>query len=206
MQDLISLLLLCPVLALAAPQIVRPDNNVLAEPETLDGIDISRIPAKPAVAAVVAAAIPRDGWTVTCDSAQPGNDCSNALDGNADTFWLSGSDATLPQSIVVDMQTSRIVGNITIQPRNDGNSNGNIGQHQVFLRYVGIYQPQHACPTSYARIAKTTRIGVRRLQSGPTSTMLGSRLPSSHPAMLATSRSPLFPRRAIEAHLCPSPK
>ncbi|KAL8918545.1 MAG: hypothetical protein Q9172_005388 [Xanthocarpia lactea] len=133
MQDLISLLLLCPVLARAAPQVIRPDNNVLAVPETLDGIQIDRIPAKPAVAEVVAAAIPRDGWTVTCDSAQPGNDCSNALDGNADTFWLSGSDATLPQSIVVDMQTSRIVGNITIQPRNDGNSNGNIGQHQVFL-------------------------------------------------------------------------
>ena len=139
------LLLLYPVLSLAAPQI-RPDNNVLAvSGQTLDGVRLSSIPVKPAVAEIVAAAVPRDGWTVTCDSAQPGNDCSNTIDGSADTFWLSGSDASLPQSIVIDMQTSRTVGNITIQPRNDGNSNGNIGQHQIFLRQV-IYNVEHACP------------------------------------------------------------
>ncbi|KAL8703515.1 MAG: hypothetical protein Q9201_003300 [Fulgogasparrea decipioides] len=130
------LLILCPVLSLAAPQ-VRPDSNVLAASGSLDGVPLNQIPAKPAVAAVVAAAIPRDGWTVTCDSSQAGNDCSNALDGSADTFWLSDSVASLPQSIVVDMKTTHIVGNITLLPRQDGSSNGNIGQHQIFLSEDG---------------------------------------------------------------------
>lgn len=132
-------LLLCSAWSLAAPQAapqIAPDRNVLAKSGTLDGVQLSAIPAKPAVAEVVAAAIPRDGWTVTCDSSQDGNACSNAIDGSADTFWLSNSNAALPQSIVVDMQTTRIVGNITIEPRQDGSSDGNIGQHQIFLRYV----------------------------------------------------------------------
>lgn len=89
------------------------------------------------MAEIVAAAIPTDGWTVTCDSSQPGNDCSNAIDDSADTFWLTDATASLPQSIVVDMQTTRLVGNITIQPRQDGTSTGNIGQHQVFLSEDG---------------------------------------------------------------------
>ena len=144
MQKLL-LLLLCPILSLAAPQII-PDNNVLAASgQTLDGISLSRIPVKPAAAEIVAAALPRDGWTVTCDSAQPGNDCSNAIDGSTDTFWLSNSGASLPQSIVIDMQTSHTVGNITIQPRNDSSSNGNIGGHQIFLRQV-IYNEMQFCP------------------------------------------------------------
>lgn len=129
--------LLCPAYSLAAPQ-VRPDNNVLAKSGTLDGVPLNAIPAKPPVSQIVAAAIPRDGWTVTCDSSQAGNECSNAIDGSTDTFWITDSAASLPQSIVVDMQTSRIVGNITIQPRQDGTPNGNIGQHQVFLRYVQL--------------------------------------------------------------------
>ena len=121
----------------AAPQ-VGPDRNVLAPSGTLDGVQLNAIPAKRPVAEVVAAAIPHDGWTVTCDSFQTGNECSNAIDGSADTFWLTSSNASLPQSIVIDMQTTRIVGNITIQPRQDGTLDGNIGQHQVFLRYVRI--------------------------------------------------------------------
>ncbi|KAI4174061.1 MAG: hypothetical protein LQ343_002625 [Gyalolechia ehrenbergii] len=128
--------LLCPAYSLAAPQ-VRPDNNVLAKSGTLDGVPLNAIPAKPPVSQIVAAAIPRDGWTVTCDSSQAGNECSNAIDGSTDTFWITDSAASLPQSIVVDMQTSRIVGNITIQPRQDGTPNGNIGQHQVFLSEDG---------------------------------------------------------------------
>lgn len=139
------LLLLGPAWSLAAPQ-VAPDRNVLATSGTLDGVQLSAIPAKPAVAQIVAAAIPRDGWTATCDSSQAGNDCSNAIDGSADTFWLSNSGASLPQSIVIDMQTTRIVGNITIQPRQDGSSDGNIGQHQVFLRYVQLNRLSRLAP------------------------------------------------------------
>lgn len=131
-------LLLCSALCLAAPQIF-PDGNPLARSGTLDGVPLRQIPAKPAVAEVVAAAIVPDGWTVTCDSSQAGNDCSNAIDGSTDTFWLTDSTASLPQSIVIDMQTSRTVGRITIEPRQDGTPNGNIGQHQVFLRYVHFH-------------------------------------------------------------------
>ncbi|KAI4290167.1 MAG: hypothetical protein L6R35_000572 [Caloplaca aegaea] len=129
-------LLLCSALCLAAPQIF-PDGNPLARSGTLDGVPLRQIPAKPAVAEVVAAAIVPDGWTVTCDSSQAGNDCSNAIDGSTDTFWLTDSTASLPQSIVIDMQTSRTVGRITIEPRQDGTPNGNIGQHQVFLSQDG---------------------------------------------------------------------
>ncbi|KAL8927152.1 MAG: hypothetical protein Q9208_002536 [Pyrenodesmia sp. 3 TL-2023] len=118
--------------SLAAPQ-VFPDRSAQAESGTLDGVPVEVIPEKPPVAEIVAAAIPTDGWTVTCDSSQAGNDCSNAIDDNADTFWLTDATASLPQSIVVDMKTTRLVGNITIQPRQDGTSTGNIGQHQVFL-------------------------------------------------------------------------
>ncbi|KAI4089908.1 MAG: hypothetical protein LQ344_005098 [Seirophora lacunosa] len=129
-------LLLCSALCSAAPQII-PDGNPLARSGTLDGVPLRQIPAKPAVAEIVAAAMPPEGWTVTCDSSQAGNTCSNAIDGNEDTFWLTDSTASLPQSIVIDMKTTRIVGSITIQPRQDGAADGNIGQHQVFLSQDG---------------------------------------------------------------------
>ncbi|KAL9009688.1 MAG: hypothetical protein Q9173_005311 [Seirophora scorigena] len=129
-------LLLCSALCSAAPQIT-PDGNALAPSGTLDGVPLRQIPAKPAVAEIVAAAMPPDGWTVTCGSSQAGNACSNAIDGNEDTFWLTDSTASLPQSIVIDMKATRIVGRITIQPRQDGAANGNIGQHQVFLSQDG---------------------------------------------------------------------
>ena len=128
--------LLCPILSSAAPQLKPAHALAVGTSATLDGVRLDMIAAKPSVAEVVLAAIPRDGWTVTCDSSQPGNDCSNAIDDNSDTFWLTDSGAPLPHSIVVDMKTTRIVGNITIQPRQDNTPNGHIGEHQVFLRYV----------------------------------------------------------------------
>ena len=132
-----------PLLSLAAPQLVKPAHPLAVGTDaTLDGVRLDSIPARPAVAEVVSAALPRKGWTVTCDSSNSGNACSNAIDGNNKTFWRTAASAPLPHSIVVDMKTSRIVGNITIQPRQDGTLNGNIGQHQVSLRYVGPYDPR----------------------------------------------------------------
>ncbi|KAL8828519.1 MAG: hypothetical protein Q9170_006572, partial [Blastenia crenularia] len=141
-------------LSVALPQ-VGPDKNPQAKSGTLDGVLLSQIPAKPAVAVIVAAAIPRDGWTVTCDSSQAGNDCSNAIDGSTDTFWVTDSTASLPQSIVIDMQTTRIVGNITIQPRQDGSSDGNIGQHQIFLSEDGT---NWGNPVAVGRYFDTTKL------------------------------------------------
>lgn len=129
-------LILFFVSSLAAPQIKQDNPLVAGTDATMDGVRLDGIPVQPAVAAVVSAAMPRDRWTVSCDSSQPGNECSNVVDGSADTFWLTESSAPLPHSIVIDMQTAHIVGNITIEPKQDGNLNGNIGQHQVYLRYV----------------------------------------------------------------------
>ena len=100
----------------------------------LDGIPLSRIPVKPSVAEVTSEAITQTVWTVRCDSFQPGNECAKALDGNSSTFWQTADNAPLPHSITIDMKKSSLVGSITIQPRQDGNNNGHIGQHTISLR------------------------------------------------------------------------
>ena len=100
----------------------------------LDGIPLSSIPAKPSVAEVTSGAVSRTGWTVACDSFQPGNECAKAIDGNSSSFWQTASNSPLPHSITIDMKTSFLVGNITIQPRQDGNNNGHIGQHTISFR------------------------------------------------------------------------
>ncbi|CAJ2500001.1 Uu.00g028540.m01.CDS01 [Anthostomella pinea] len=87
-----------------------------------------------------ASTIPRTGWTVTADSYQAGNEPAKALDGNSSTFWhtqYSPSDAPLPHYIQVDMQKSYVVSGFSYRPRQDGNSNGNIGQHTVTLSNDG---------------------------------------------------------------------
>lgn len=101
---------------------------------TLDGVPLSRIPARPSVAAVTAGAINRAGWTVTCDSFQAGNECAKAIDGDTSTLWQSSANAPFPHSIIIDMKTTSLVGSVTIQPRQDGSSNGRIGQHTISLR------------------------------------------------------------------------
>ena len=184
MRYLLSLSL-HPLLSLAAPQLVQPAHPLaVGTSATLDGVRLDMIPARPAVAEVVSAAIPRTGWTVTCDSSKAGNDCSKAIDGDSKSFWLTDASAPLPHSIVVDMKTSRIVGNITIQPRQDGTLNGNIGQHQVSLRYVGPYDLLQKA--SDAKLARTAQTGALQLQLGPISTTISLRLPSSHQPPLAT--------------------
>lgn len=104
---------------------------------TFDGVSLAAIPAKAATAQVVAAAISRTGWTCTVDSAQAGNPCTNVLDGDGTTFWHSQYSPTtvaLPHQITIDMKASFLVGAITYEPRQDGNSNGNIGQHVISFR------------------------------------------------------------------------
>jgi galactose oxidase len=91
-------------------------------------------------AAVSGSAISQSGWGVTVDSYQPGNPPGNAIDGNANTFWhteWTPSEAPLPHTITIDMKTSYNVGGLTYQPRQDGNSNGNIGRHQIFTSTDG---------------------------------------------------------------------
>lgn len=106
---------------------------------TFDGQSLAAIPAAPEAAAVIASdvSISQAGWTVTADSANDGNPASNAIDGDTSTFWHTEFDPTnvpLPHTITVDMGASYLVGSITYLPRQDGQSDGNIGQHQIQLR------------------------------------------------------------------------
>ena len=85
-------------------------------------------------------AIDRTGWTVTCDSFQPGNECNLVLDNSPDTFWHTEYDPTnvpLPHMITIDMLSTYNVNGLTYLPRQDGNPHGNIGQHQISLSTDG---------------------------------------------------------------------
>ncbi|KAI1757054.1 hypothetical protein F4782DRAFT_213151 [Xylaria castorea] len=87
-----------------------------------------------------ATTIPRTGWTVSADSAQPGNEAVKAIDGNSSTFWHSAYSPTiapLPHYIQLDMKKSYVINGVSYQPRQDGSSNGNIGQHTVTLSNDG---------------------------------------------------------------------
>ena len=106
---------------------------------TFDGVSLAAIQDKPSVEAVTAAAIDRTGWTCTVDSANDGNPCTNVLDGDNTTIWHTEYNPTvadLPHQITINMQASYSVGSITYEPRQDGNSNGNIGEHVISLRYA----------------------------------------------------------------------
>ena len=125
--------------------------------------------------------IDRTGWTVTADSFQPGNEPAKAIDGNTSTFWhteFSPTNAPLPHNITVNMAQSYYVTSVTYQPRQDGNSNGNIGQHMVMLSMDGItWSPAAigtyiddstvksttfvATPAQYVRVVGLTEAGNR---------------------------------------------
>ena len=143
--SLTSPLALCspisPEAANAGAAQTRPDSAV-GKPAsegvtTFDGVALANIQEKPSIQAATAGAISRTGWTCTADSAQAGNPCTNVLDNDTTTFWHTEYNPTLvplPHQIVIDMQVSYLVGSITYLPRQDGNSNGNIGQHVISLR------------------------------------------------------------------------
>ena len=106
---------------------------------TFDGASLAGIEAKPEAAAVIAGntSISQAGWTVVADSAEAGNPATNAIDGNMSTFWhteYSPDTVGLPHMITVDMGASYLVGSTSYLPRQDGQSDGNIGQHQIQLR------------------------------------------------------------------------
>ncbi|KAM0240795.1 hypothetical protein ACHAP5_007830 [Fusarium lateritium] len=90
--------------------------------------------------APIGSVISRSKWTVTCDSQQPGNECSKAIDGNRDTFWhtvYGSSDPKPPHTYTIDMKSTQNVNGISMLPRQDGNTNGWIGRHNVFLSTDG---------------------------------------------------------------------
>ncbi|KAL8906790.1 MAG: hypothetical protein Q9171_006119 [Xanthocarpia ochracea] len=90
----------------------------------------------------VASQIDRTGWTVTVDSFQTGtnNEAAKAIDGNTGTIWHTQwmpTNVALPHTITLDMKRSYNVNGLTYLPRQDGNSNGNIGQHLIQISLDG---------------------------------------------------------------------
>lgn len=106
------------------------------------------------------AQLDRAGWTVVADSSQAGNPASNILDGNANTFWhtqYTPTTAPLPHNVVIDMKTSYNVNSISIQPRQDGSANGNIGQHRIELSTDGTNWGSPLAIGTYVDAAATHR-------------------------------------------------
>lgn len=107
---------------------------------SFDGQSLAKIQAAPAPAAVMAAAIGQNGWTVTADSAQDGNPATDAIDGNTNTLWhteFTPALAALPHTFTINMAGSYLIGSITYLPRQDGSNNGNIGQHVIQISTDG---------------------------------------------------------------------
>ncbi|TVY84405.1 Galactose oxidase [Lachnellula suecica] len=88
--------------------------------------------------------------SITVDSFQVGHEGAKAIDGNSSTFWhseYSPTLAALPHSAILDLGSSQLLNGFTYLPRQDGSSNGNIGQHTVELSLDG---------TTWNLVANTT--------------------------------------------------
>jgi galactose oxidase len=110
---------------------------------TLDGVPLRAIPeGRSAVSLMAAAIAPANNWIAFADSYQPGYPASNVLDGNVNSFWHTPFGATgnaLPHYITIDMaQTQTGVNQVAYIPRQDGQSNGNIGEHKIDTSIDGV--------------------------------------------------------------------
>ena len=74
--------------------------------------------------AIIETAIPQSEMTASATSEEGQDPASSAIDGNTNTMWhtkWNGSDA-LPQSLSVNLGSSRKVSSIAITPRTSGNN------------------------------------------------------------------------------------
>ena len=152
--------------------------------ETLDGVPLDAIPegrSAPAQNAIEVPSATSDAFTVSVDSFQPGYPASNAIDGNANTFWhteFTPTNAPLPHYIQIDMQQVLLINSISYQPRQDGRPNGNIGEHQISwsvdgktfqVAAIGTWRDDSSTKTSvfeaqkarYVRLTALTEAGNR---------------------------------------------
>jgi len=111
---------------------------------TLDGMPLDAIPEGRSAESLMAAAItPGQGWTATADSYQPGYPPSNVLDGNVNSFWHTPFGANgnpLPHTLIINMQQTMLaVNQVAYIPRQDGSSNGNIGEHIIDTSLDGVH-------------------------------------------------------------------
>jgi len=66
---------------------------------------------------------------------------THALDGDTSTIWhtqFTGATPGFPHTFTIDMQTTYSVHALTYTPRQDGTSNGNIGNHQIKVSTDGV--------------------------------------------------------------------
>ncbi|KAI4190030.1 MAG: hypothetical protein L6R41_001049 [Letrouitia leprolyta] len=106
----------------------------------------------------------RTGWTVAVDSFQPGNEATAVLDGNTGTIWhtqWTPTNAALPHRITIDMKKTVNVNGLNYLPRQDGNKNGNIGQHTIEVSLDG---------TTFTKVASGTYLDDSSLKSTPFTT------------------------------------
>jgi galactose oxidase len=134
-----SVLLFVTICGRVADARVRP--FVPAPSAVLEAEGIIQPPTFQALAQPIAASpLDRTGWGVTTDSAQGSLVGANALDGDPTTMWHTEWDpvnVALPHTITLDMGSIQYVDGVTYLPRQDGNSNGNIGEHQLFISTDG---------------------------------------------------------------------
>ena len=128
---------------------------------TLDGIAIDAIPEGRSAEAVMASAITPAQWTATADSYQPGYPPSNVLDGNTNTYWHTpfGTNGNpLPHTLTIDMKQSYLINSVAYIPRQDGSSNGNVGQHMIQTSLDGVTFATPVAMGTYAdnNMTKTT--------------------------------------------------
>lgn len=89
------------------------------------------------------AQLPRTGWVATASSAESGSGvASHVIDGVTGTFWHTAWTTTpvpqYPHVITLDMRVNQSVGGLQYLPRQDGNSNGNIGSYEIYLSTDGV--------------------------------------------------------------------
>ena len=88
------------------------------------------------VASFAKAQIDRTGWQITADSFQPGNEPTNAIDASTTSIFhtqWTPVNVPLPHNLTIDMKKSYNINAVSYLPRQDGNSNGNIGQHSMYI-------------------------------------------------------------------------
>lgn len=96
-------------------------------------------------APVLAPKISQAGWTVKyVDSQETVGEngvATNAIDGNPATTWdsqWSGTVAALPHEVQIDLGSSHTLSTLYYLPRQDGNTNGDVGKYEVYLSADGV--------------------------------------------------------------------